>query len=265
MDAHPGKRLRLVFWLFSLLVHGAAIGWLLGVRYEIPVWHEPSPPVEVVLGGPGRLIVAVDSPRKPKISGYSRLSRSGRSSRPVSHPPRAQGNVGEPRSVGLDDAVASRKDQEVEFALPGPGRGAGSDPVAGAGPLPPSMFPSPLSGRDGRGAGGAPTSVERAIRLTERRADLLRRWAGRVVAGIDRRWQLPVESRRGTFGTVGLSATFDANGTLEKAAVVRSSGHPALDRAALAALVPGTRFDPPPAVDLLDGPIQVTLVFRYQT
>lgn len=259
---------RLFFLLLSSLVHVAGIGLLLGVRYEIPVWRDPARVVAVVVGDPGTLHLpwnasvpkgrmppggeqpARTDRRPPRLSPAAGAT-GGASTLPAIPPTEAGGDAAPVPQTGDGPATGSR---EATPAAAEPGRG-----------LPRSFFPSPLPGRFGDALVTGPTPVELAVRRGERQAGLLRRWADRVLARLEPRWVLPVESRGGMFGTVELTATFTADGTLLKATVARSSGHLPLDRAAMAAMVPGTVFEPPPSGGSLSQPVEVTLVFHYQT
>ncbi|HNX98774.1 MAG TPA: TonB family protein, partial [Candidatus Aminicenantes bacterium] len=230
--------------------------------------RDPARVVAVMVGDPGTL----------HLPGHARVLKGRtppggeRPAQACRRRPRLSPAAGATGGASTLPTIPSTEAGSDEDPAPqtGDGRAAGSPgaapDAAGPGPgLPRTFFPSPLPGRFGDALATGPTPVELAVRQGERQADLLRRWADRVLARLEPRWVLPLESRGGMFGTVELTATFTAGGTLLKATVARSSGHPPLDRAAMAAMVPGTVFEPPPCGGSLSQPVEVTLVFHYQT
>ncbi|MCI2393807.1 TonB family protein [Aliiroseovarius sediminis] len=88
---------------------------------------------------------------------------------------------------------------------------------------------------------------------------LLARWGGKVRAAIERRKRYPRGTR--AEGTVTLSLTVSPAGQVVSAGVVRSSGHAALDQAALAAI--RTARIPPAPKGLGKGPHRFTVPVAF--
>jgi protein TonB len=115
------------------------------------------------------------------------------------------------------------------------------------------------SGAGGGVAAGVSGASEQAA-AEEGRAQLLALWGGRIRAEVERRKHYP-RAAGGAEGTAVLRIAMAPDGRLQGAALSRSAGHPALDRAALGA-VRGARFPPAPQ-GLGKGPHEFTFQMTF--
>lgn len=138
-----------------------------------------------------------------------------------------------------------------------PDRAAAPDPPA-APAAQARQSPAPLGQRAAGAGGGAAQGQVAAPGLSEAgRQRLMADWGGRIRARIMR--AAPRASGR---GTVTVQLTVGRDGGLQAVTVSRSSGNPALDRAALAAVRAAGRLPPAPAG--LDGAAHAfTLPLRF--
>ena len=112
------------------------------------------------------------------------------------------------------------------------------------------------AGRGDRAAEGRAGSAEAAL-SEQARATLMGEWGGRIRAQIMRG-----SPRAPVAGVVTLRLDIARDGTLHGVDLTRSSGHPALDRAALGAVRAAGRFPPAPAA--LGGAMhRFTLPLRF--
>lgn len=96
----------------------------------------------------------------------------------------------------------------------------------------------------GGGAAAGMSGASQQAAAVAGRDRLLALWGGRIRADVERRKHYP-RAAAGAAGTAVLRIAILGDGRLQAASLDQSAGHPALDRAALAA-VRGTRFSPAP-------------------
>lgn len=116
------------------------------------------------------------------------------------------------------------------------------------------------AGQGQTGAAGAAKTQSPSLSKSQARS-LTAQWAGQILSRIERKKRFP-PSARGRSGAVSLTLTVTANGTLQSAQVSRSSGHAALDGAAMQAVQRAGRFPAAPAA-LGKGPFRLTLKIRF--
>ncbi|WP_289040992.1 TonB family protein [uncultured Aliiroseovarius sp.] len=118
--------------------------------------------------------------------------------------------------------------------------------------------PQKAAGAGGGQAAGRKTKTDSSAGQGDSQR-LLARWGGKVRAAIERRKRYPRGTR--AEGTVKLSLTVSGAGQVVSAGVVRSSGHAALDQAALAAI--RTARIPPAPKELGKGPHRFTVPVAF--
>lgn len=123
-------------------------------------------------------------------------------------------------------------------------------------PNPPTLR---AAGTGGGAAAGLSGASEQAATQAGR-GRLLALWGGRIRAEVERRKHYP-RAAAGTGGTAVLRIAVADDGRLQTASLEKSTGHPGLDRAALAA-VRGTRFPPAPE-GLEAGPHDFTFQMTF--
>lgn len=116
------------------------------------------------------------------------------------------------------------------------------------------------AGQGQTGAAGAAATKSPSLSQSQARS-LTAQWAGQILSRIERKKRFP-PSARGRSGAVSLTLTVAANGTLQSAQISRSSGHAALDGAAMQAVQRAGRLPAAPAA-LGNGPFRLTLKIRF--
>lgn len=130
-------------------------------------------------------------------------------------------------------------------------------------PQPKPAAPSAAQKSAGQGqTGSAGAAATKSPSLSQSQArSLTAQWAGQILSRIERKKRFP-PSARGRSGAVSLTLTVAANGTLQSAQISRSSGHAALDGAAMQAVQRAGRLPAAPAA-LGNGPFRLTLKIRF--
>src|SRR5438093_796832 len=187
---------------------------------------------------------------------------------------------------GRHDAVPSAPTPTMaQAASPAPAPGAGPEVRKAEGLRPPNG-PGPAAGKDGSRPGGAsprPTLAESLRNLEQRLGEVGPRgiesgtgrqmgplffdpegadftlWINHFKNEIYRNWIVPQAALLGFRGHVDIEFTVERDGSMKDLRVLKSSGTPALDRAAQNALL-GSRFLPLPS-DF--GPPQVTIQVMF--
>ncbi|MFX0546034.1 TonB family protein [Roseovarius sp. S1116L3] len=119
------------------------------------------------------------------------------------------------------------------------------------------------SGSGGSANAGSAGSSAAATLSAGQRQSLVAQWGAQVRSKIERSKRYP-SAARGAEGTVHVRITIARDGSLRAVSVATTSGHAALDAAALRAVKSARRF--PPAPRLLDQPSYTfTLAMRFST
>ncbi len=232
----------------SLAVHGAALGWLL---------HERLRPATASLALSVHLQAAVVPSSAPRTASRAPIDPAP----PAREPVRSTPALPEPAPAVTRPAHPRPK---PVHRRPAPGRSAPQHTARAASaprrrqhtthPPAPTAHPvSQAAAHPVSQAAAHPTPAPaNATAATPARpaarSDLLARYRARIRALIAAQQYYPIRARRRQLeGTVTVGFTLTRAGRLEDLAVVRSSGHPSLDRAALNAVRKVAGFPPFPA------------------
>jgi periplasmic protein TonB len=154
--------------------------------------------------------------------------------------------------------IEPQEKRETEAALP--------QQTAEAAPQPPEAprLESPPAKQQAKAeiasvAAKAQDEQQAAAALAAHRNELFSRYLVEFSSALDRHKVHVAET-----GNVLLQVTLAPSGRLLDRAVIQSSGHPELDRAAIAALERAAPFRPLPQ-DLTSGPLTFTVPFRFRT
>ena len=151
--------------------------------------------------------------------------------------------------------------RERPKARPAPAR-TEPKPKATASPKTPARTPTRASGSGG-GANAGSTRTSRAATLSSGQIQsLTAQWGAKIRRKIERRKRYP-SAARGASGTVTLRIAVSRSGALGGVSVVRSSGHSALDKAAVRAVKAAHHFPAAPK-GLTKSSYSFTLAMQFK-
>lgn len=186
-----------------------------------------------------------DVETRPQAVDMKPLTQVAPTGLPVPQAPRStpQADTAPPPQPVMPEPEEIALKQEVTETV-----GSVARPVEHTEPKP--AAPPPRPAQKAKGQGSAPQAGQAQVKQAKPAApgasqtrSLMAQWGGRIHASIERNKRFPRGTRAS--GRVGLRITLSHDGRLQAVSVTRSSGHAALDRAALEA-VRRTRFPAAP-------------------
>ncbi|WP_156882901.1 TonB family protein [Rhodovulum sp. P5] len=188
--------------------------------------------------------------------------RPSRAKRPALH--RGAGHIPHPGRASpcqAPAAAASRTGRRPAHRRPRPQARPHAAPATKAPTAAPAAAPQRAAGTGGKGHAGRAASPA-ASTLSEARAhSLIAKWGAGIRARVERRKRYPRAAGRAA-GTVTIALTVAPDGRLQSAHIARTSGHPALDAAALGAVRAAAPFARA-AKGLTDSSYRFTLPIRF--
>ena len=212
------------FFLVSLLVHALFLVFF-SLKSRPPSASEKAVALNLVFSEAHAKQAPRPAPSAPRLPSLEKLRPSKLS----------------PRSTTQASSKAFRLPEDL---------GRASYEVAEVSPLPAENIPWDLP--------RLPKAKEGGKALEARRADYL----ARVLALIDRAKVYPLRARlAGYQGRVSLSFVVEPDGEVREVRVLRSSGYPVLDRAAVKTVLKAAPFPPPPRD--LDPPLTLSVKISF--
>jgi periplasmic protein TonB len=172
----------------------------------------------------------------------------------------------EPEPVSEPKPTQRPKARSAEVSKPAPARPKAAEqpkrPETPAARAPSAAQPAQRAAGNGGGAqAGAGGSAQAATLSKARQNDLKASWGATIRSRVERRKSYP-SAARGASGTVTVRLTVSRSGQLAGVSVATSSGHPALDQAAIRA-VQGARSFPAAPAGLNDASYTFTLPMKF--
>ena len=180
---------------------------------------------------PSRPVDMAAPERAPKVSGLAvpRMERPPELS--TTPPPPPQSAEASDKDERLADIRPAARPETLTRAAPKPQRREPQESPSAAR----TSAPQKASGQGGGANAGAAQRQQAATLSASQRQSLTAQWGAQVRRKIERNKRYP-RAARGASGTVRVRITVGRDGSLRGASVAGSSGHPALDEAALRAV-----------------------------